>query len=246
MSVSISDLERGLSKARLQPYRNVTANDTDALCMYMRNMELSYGLYPVLQSVEVALRNGIHDAGVQAFQAADWFRDSAILPLKPREQRILETARDNVWDAQGCDVRAIRQGRIAAPPLPAVDDHIAALTFGFWTGMMNAPYTNLIWNTRPGKIDLAQVAFKYAGRNNRKSIPIFLIVNRLRLLRNRISHHEPILNRPPPLNVAHQEALQILQWISPSMHSIVMMTDPFPKLWGQPNSHHAPNLTVGP
>lgn len=81
MSVSISDLERGLSKARLQPYRNVTANDTDALCMYMRNMELSYGLYPVLQSVEVALRNGIHDAGVQAFQAADWFRDSAIPDL---------------------------------------------------------------------------------------------------------------------------------------------------------------------
>ncbi len=245
MNVSIADLERNLSKPRLQAYRNVTTSDTDAICLYIRNMELSYALYPVLQSVEVALRNSLHDAGIQHFGGADWFRNSAVFRLERRERRMLNSATNSIWERQGHNIRDIQQGTVQPPP-PPIDDHITELMFGFWTGLVNAPYQLIIWNTQPGGIDFSQTAFRHAGRANRQRAVIFPIVNRLRHLRNRISHHEPIFAWRPALDVEHRNAMQLLSWISPSIHAITTMTDPFPALHQRLQTHHAPNITVVP
>ena len=238
MSISLGDLERTLSTARLAPYRAGATADTEAICRYIWNMELSQALSPTLHSVEVALRNAIHGAGTAHFGTPEWLRDSAMLRLERREQNMLDGAVNDLWRAAGHDVRLIRQGRLAAPPLPGIDDHVAALTFGFWTGLMNAPYQVRLWDTRPGGLNLTSAVFPHAGRQNRQLAALFPRINRVRHLRNRVSHHEPIWNWQPSLAAQHQEALTLLAWISPALHAVTLMLDQFPTVHSRGHSYY--------
>ena len=53
-----------LSDERLAAYETMTPGDgdLDTFCHYAWNLSLSESLYPILQCVEVALRNTIHEA----------------------------------------------------------------------------------------------------------------------------------------------------------------------------------------
>jgi len=239
VSISLGDLERNLSMARLAPYRAGARDDAEAICRYVWNLDLSQAIYPVLHSVEVALRNSIHAAGTDYFGSPEWFRNPRNLRLESRERRMLETARDQLWERQGYSIPDIRRGIIPAPPLPLADDHVAELMLGFWIGLLNAPYQRLLWDTRPRGTNLSSAVFPYAGRSNRQRAVIFPMVNRLRYLRNRVSHHEPIWNWRPSLAAQHQEALRLLAWISPALHAITLMLDQFPTVHSRSHSYYA-------
>ena len=210
------------------------------------NMELSQAIYPALQSVEVALRNGIHAAGTARFGAPDWFRDPAVLRLQRREQQMLDRATDQIWERQGHSPGAIRKGTMLPPSLPAVDDHVAEMMFGFWTGLLNAPYQRLLWGTRPGGVNLTAAAFPHAGRRDRQRAVIFPLVNRQRYLRNRVSHHEPIWNWRPSLADAHRETLMVLGWVSPALLAVTTLMDPFPAIYARGHGYCSGLLQLSP
>lgn len=246
MSISLADLERSLSLARLSPYRRAAADDREAIGLYLWNMDLSQALQPSLHAIEVAFRNSIHAAGSAQFGAFDWFRDPAHLNLLSRERRMLDGAVDQLWQAGGHDVRRIRQGRLPAPPLPGVDDHIAALTFGFWVALLNAPYRRELWSAADGRRNLLPVVFPRAGRPNRQQHLLYPRFDRIRRLRNRVSHHEPIWNWQPSLQAEHQELLQVLGWISPAMRALVALIDQFPAVHARGYQHYLAGLTLVP
>lgn len=246
MGISLTDLERTLSPARLAPYRRGSRDDAEAICRYIWNMELSQAVYPALQSVEIGLRNSIHAAGAARFGAVDWFRDPAVLRLQRREQGMLDRATDQIWERQGYSPAAIRSGRVAAPPRPAVDDHVAELMFGFWTSLLNAPYQQTLWDTRPGGVNLTAAAFPHAGRRDRQRAAVFPLVNRQRHLRNRVSHHEPIWNWRPSLADAHRETLMVLGWVSPALLALTTLMDPFPAIYARGYGYYTSLLRLVP
>lgn len=60
---SLEEFELSLSKERLSPYRKHSdvKNDIDLICMYIWNAQLSMSLYPLLEALEISLRNSIHN-----------------------------------------------------------------------------------------------------------------------------------------------------------------------------------------
>ena len=80
---------------------------------------------------------------------------------------------------------------------------VAELSFGFWVALFSKTYDHGLW-----RADLHHV---FTPQPNRRELHNQL--DRLRTLRNRIAHHEPILQRD--LRVDHEKILWILEMLSP-------------------------------
>jgi hypothetical protein len=90
---------------------------------------------------------------------------------------------------------------------------VAALDFGFWTGLFGKPYlfqskrNPRLWPHGLSKIfPHASAALTLGGISGR--------LNDLRHLRNRIFHHEPVWARPD-LAGDRDDILELLGWMSP-------------------------------
>ncbi|MFN3460177.1 MAG: Abi family protein [Oceanibaculum sp.] len=184
----LDNLERTLSSERLKKYLQMASGDrAKAIRLYERNSELSACLYIPMQGVEIALRNTVSNVLQQDFRRADWY-DSPSLNLQRPQQDALSKAKANLT----------RQGKPHDP-----DRIVAELTFGFWVGLFGKAYSQFnLWNQHLHK------AFPNASLQ-RKACHSEL--DKVRLLRNRIAHHEPILNRD--LRADHSRLILIADWI---------------------------------
>ncbi|MEW8387190.1 MAG: hypothetical protein AB2660_06685 [Candidatus Thiodiazotropha sp.] len=107
-------LEQALSVERLAAYRQRLRQNSNRTLFshYAWNMALSESLYPVLQALEVTLRNSIHGAAVQHFGRADWYNDTHII-RHPNDVAALDKAKAILT----------RQHK----PLDPLADHLAGL-----------------------------------------------------------------------------------------------------------------------
>ena len=191
-------LEAALSRERLRAYLDAARGDrARALRLHVWNTAISAALYGPLQGLEVALRNAMHRRLAVAYGSA-WYDDP--------NAGLDKGAVDRVASAR---LELARAGRADdAPP-------IAALSFGFWVSLtgsggrlssgLKANYEMTLW--RPA----LRQAFPHRGTLTRKQAHGPL--NGLRILRNRIAHHEPIFARD--LAADHQRILDVAGWISP-------------------------------
>ncbi len=184
-------LEDALSHERFGRYLGWSGGDRDrALELYALNIRLSEALYPPLQMLEVVLRNRIHAILSEARHPA-WFAEDGFLRV-PHQAVQIATATEEL-------LREKKQ------PTPA--GIISALTFSFWTTMLGPAYETL-WQT-----DLHRIGRREDGKGLRRkdfSGPLTPI----RLLRNRIAHHEPILAWNLPQH--HAAMVRITFWLSVS------------------------------
>jgi len=185
-------LEDALSNERFETYRAWAANDRSrAIGLYTLNTQLSESLYTPMHMLEVTLRNRI-DQTMNAAYGPAWYE----LPehqANIRQPEMLAKARDDLTEV-GKDPTA--PGRM-----------VAALTFGFWTAMVGKEYEDL-WQTT-----LHNIARRADGKGLRRkdfSTPL----TRIRVLRNRIAHHEPILHWDLP---KHNKAIMdLIDWLAPA------------------------------
>lgn len=185
------DLEEALSLERFGRYLAWAGGDRDhALHLYALNTRLSEALYTPLQVLEVVLRNRVR-AVLSASHGPRWFEDLALLPGAHQPTQVQE-ARAKLAEERKAD----DPGRI-----------VAALTLGFWTAMLGAAGENL-WQTR-----LKAIARREDGRGLRRK-DLSAPLTPIRLLRNRIAHHEPILEWNLPKH--HEAMLRITNWLSPA------------------------------
>ncbi|HBK05085.1 MAG TPA: hypothetical protein DDZ81_04390 [Acetobacteraceae bacterium] len=183
-------LEAALSADRFGRYLAWAGGDrARALDLYALNIRLSEALYPSLQMLEVVLRNRIHAIMSEAI-APDWLlRDDTL--LVPHQAMQIATAVSEL-------------GRDTKAPTPS--GIVAALTFSFWTTMLGPSYENL-WQTH-----LHRIGRRRDGKGLRRkdfSAPLTPI----RILRNRIAHHEPVLSWNLPGH--HQAMHRLTGWLSP-------------------------------
>jgi hypothetical protein len=162
-----------------------------ALQLYSLNTKLSEALYTPLQALELALRNRIHTV-MSASRSPHWFRDSAVICLE-KQQKQVEQAFDDL----------IRQKKQPTP-----GGVVAALSFSFWTSMLSREYEDL-WRRTLHAIG-AQENGKHLERKD-----FARPLTQIRLLRNRVAHHEPILHWR--LQHWHREILTLMSWLSPAV-----------------------------
>lgn len=195
-----------VSKVRLESYRVPGGSDFDMIVNYVWNMELSETLYPALQTLEVALRNGTHAAASIAYGTEFWFDRPHLLAA--REAR---------------DIQKIRNDMPAAVPRTA-GRIIASTTFGFWTALLNRPYEAQFWHTN--NLAILKTTFPNLPRTHQNRLFVSRRCNEIRRLRNRVFHHEPIWSRPA-LTQEHADILEAIGWVSDEMRDLVGLCDRF-------------------
>ena len=185
------DLEAALSLERFARYQEWAGGDrARALEFYALNTRLSEALYTPLQMLEVVLRNRIHTVMSEA-RHDRWFEDEGFLAIDNQKRQLMKALEE-----------VARSGRE-----PTAGRVVASLTFSFWTSMLAPAYEDLWQRT------LHHIARRENGKGLRRkdlSRPLAPI----RTLRNRVAHHEPILQWDLPRQYAN--ILQITRWLSPA------------------------------
>lgn len=182
----INSLEGSISLNRLSTYLKATHFDKEAaLRLYLWNSEVSSAFHLPLQGLEIALRNALHSALAAKYQRADWYEQA---PLDARANELVEKAKTEVTQTHG------------AANVPHV---VAELSFGFWLSLLGKKYHQTLWIPALGKVFSSPR--KSRGDVNNALQP-------LRLLRNRIAHHEPVFARH--LSADYANIIQTLTWIN--------------------------------
>lgn len=147
-------------------------NQADALALYAWNTAISAAFYGPLQALEICLRNAF-DRELATHFGAVWWQNAGFLLTS-----FIATSVQDAIDG------LVRENRTVDTP-----HVIAALSFGFWSGLCGPGKANAhdqhIWRPALHKA--------FAAGANRKDI--FIKLTDIRKLRNRIAHHEPIFMR---------------------------------------------------
>lgn len=167
---------------------------TRAVELYSANARVSEALYIPLQALEIALRNRINCVASGLLRDEPdvlWF-DRPEFQLGARQAEQVAKAKRDLIDSG----KAVEPSRV-----------VAALTFGYWTACFSSDYEQL-W--RLGLHKIAQTADGKALRRRQFTQPLLP----LRMLRNRVAHHEPIIHWS--LDRHHANILGLLDWLSPA------------------------------
>ena len=212
------ELRQATSPSRLVRYFTLRPgiDDLEAFSLYLWDMALCESLYPVLQGIEVTLRNSIHQAASATFGDEFWFRNR----LLTREQgTILQ-----LDSSFGTPSNRVGSGK-----------YISECSLGFWVGLFRGEYEQVLW-TR-----LLPAVFPHAPRRFRSRSELYARLDRIRRLRNRVFHHEPIWHLPD-LEQQHQQILETIGWISPAMLAMTRLLDRFPSVYTRGAQPYATEL----
>ena len=177
-----------LTLSRLGRYLRATRNNRgQALRLYVLNARVSAVLMTDLHYVEILLRNRF-DRELTARFGATWYNSPQFLSLvNGRTHGILQKAQKN----------AAKHWKHPTPLLPG--KVIAELTFGFWLSLTDRQLEHSLWTPCLHRAFHPRRPPKRATFNQQ--------LEKLRHLRNRIAHHEPIFHLD--LIHAHQRISEV-------------------------------------
>lgn len=197
-------LYAAISSERLTRYLKLAEGDKRrALQQYAYNAALGSAFHGPLQALEVTLRNAVHIA-ITEERGVNWFDGPGL--EQPQQDAVRNAKEDLRWERGPQD-----PGRI-----------VAGLSFGFWVALFAKRYEKELW--RP----VLHQCFN--PRQDRRRLHDRL--NRLRRLRNRIVHHEPILHWD--LRADHDLILWVLDLLSPETRNWVEHHSRVPGVLDQP------------
>ena len=200
---TLDELETALSHERPSTYLDATGGDRErAIRLHAWNTAVSAAFYGPLQGLEVALRNAMHRRLAERYGPA-WYDHPGAGLDRGAVGRIAGTRSELARDGHGDDPPRI----------------VATLSFGFWVSLLGpggraeaghkANYEMTLW--RPA----LRGAFAHRATLTRRQAHRPL--NALRILRNRVAHHEPIFARD--LAADHKRILDVAGWISPAVRT---------------------------
>jgi hypothetical protein len=191
-----------LSNPRFNVYLAKTNNDFGkAYQLYKVNIQLSEAFYPILSILEVSLRNVIHETLKVYFKNEYWFKNSL-----PAEFSSFVSEAEQKLTTQK---KVITADRI-----------IAELNFGFWNRLFNRNYTSLLWKP-------LRLIFKNTPKHLRQRNTIADALYRIRTLRNRIYHYEPIFGNLQDIENQYNEMLLFLLWLDNDLPKLLTDIDRF-------------------
>lgn len=178
MSNQIVDAMRlALSPARLATYEQAMGvGDPQALLLYAWNADVSGAFWVPLHLCEVVLRNAVDDA-LSAIYGPHW-------PWSEGFERSLPDPGHGHSPRR--DLQKARRGATSTGKV------LPELPFAFWQSLFTSRHDERLWRTQlfrvlphgPNGFDLASIR-----------MGVHRDLGRVRSLRNRIAHHEPIFGR---------------------------------------------------
>ena len=184
---------RLFSSPRLDTYLGACSGDLErALHLHAWNAAVGAAFYVPLQHLEVAIRNAM-DRELSQTMGPAWLDDPR-LPSRS-QQRVREA-------------RAMAGGSGRAPP-----DIIAALSFGFWVGLLQRQ-ADPLWRL---------CLHRAFGHAKARRDEVHKRLDHLREFRNRIAHHEPIFGRHLAADLA--SILTVAGWISAQLRDWIAHHD---------------------
>ena len=194
------NLVKLISKNRLSSYK-YDNNDTDSILLerYLYNIEVSKALYPILSILEISLRNRINEA-IETTIRQDW------LLHELNHQNILLTGEFN--KIQEAKQKLLSKGHKNFTK----DDLIAELSLGFWIYLCVRKYKNTLWH-KTGFFKTVFADYPNFSEFDKlgKITPILQLMLKLR---NRVFHHEIIINYPYGIQNCYNELRRLLSYIS--------------------------------
>ncbi len=191
-----------LSSPRFNVYLAKTNNDFGKACQfYQANIELSEAFYPILSVLEVSLRNAVHETLKVHFQDEYWLKNSLPVDFLPFVSEAIQKMK--------VQKKAITADRI-----------IAELNFGFWNRLFNRNYAGLLWKP-------LRLIFKNTPKHLRQRDTIADALYRIRTLRNRIYHYEPIFGNLQEIENQYNEMVAFLLWLDNDLPRLFTDIDRF-------------------
>lgn len=200
---SKDELIEVISSVRLKAYGD--GDNSILLNEYVYNLKLSEAFYPALSLLEITLRNRICNA-IEKLICKDWLlqelNNQNILADK-EYQKLLESA------------NKIRKSKKKITN----DRLISEMTLGFWIHLFTKPYRPKLWD----KKGFFETVFPNFSNNGelRKIAPIQNDLLNILRLRNRIFHHEIIINGNKTPQEQYQFVLNMLHLLSTGMESLL-------------------------
>ena len=214
----LNNLIDPVSSELLEPYRRANPqSDASSFAAYVWNITLSKSLYPALNCFEISLRNSVHAAGTRQFGTEFWFGG-----------RLRQDEADRVNSLR---FRLNFYGN----KNPSAGDLVSGLSLGFWVSLFKGQYERILWPR------LLPDVFPHAPRRQRARKGISKRVDRIRRLRNRGFHHEPVWHLPD-LEEQHHLILETIGWISPAMLEMTRLLDRFDSVYTRGSRPYAPEL----
>jgi len=197
-------LEHLVSVERFKSYRIACGGGlVQAYRLYRQNSVYSEALYGMLQHLEVFLRNGFHEQAKLHFGCDAWFDRPGLL-LQKEYKSVLKA-----------------KGKLKAEGKPEAAGRIVAeMTFGFWVNLLTSSYAHSLWVPALNNAFNVRISRKVAYQR----------LERIRKLRNRIAHHEPMFSGNLP--EIRDMLLDTASWLSP-----------FARRWMEENENLTKNLT---
>jgi len=206
-------VRRALSNERLDAY-GLGRTDDHKIANYLWNLALCESLYPALHGLEVAFRNAVFNAGAQIFSG-----------VATRDVPCWLDANPSLFDADHEQaVMAAKQRLRDRGKAPEPGRLVAELTFGFWTSLLEVRYerNKLLWPHLFG----AQLLHSSSPRSMRSRKQLSPLLNRVRYLRNRVFHHEPIWHWGNLVD-QHTATLDLMRWFSSELRATIEPGDRF-------------------
>jgi len=190
-------VEAHLTAPRVATYVDACDGDLNqALLLYKWNARIAGALWEALGHGEVLLRNAIHDTLTTRHQhrrqPGYWF-DNPRHELDNRAHDEIDAAKRRA--RRGISSEAVPPGKL-----------VAELPFGFWRYLLAKRYSPTLWPA-------IRHAFPHLPGRNRARLERPVI--HLHQLRNRITHHEPLIRENLPARLADLE--YVLDAIDPAL-----------------------------
>lgn len=217
--MKFTEIEKHLSKPRINRYLRICGNKTKAIKLYKANIKLSQAFHPLLGVIEVALRNNINEALTAYFGDSDWIINQKTgfmaSPTLRGTKFYLKTEVEKTERKLRQRGLAVSSGKI-----------IAEQTFGFWTDLFEPHHFRLIGASPMNAFSNLPTA------SNRIAVSVKL--RKIRKFRNRINHNEPIIlyRHTIDFTVAteiHQSIKEVLNWLDPKLIGWVAELDKVPQ-----------------
>ena len=194
-----SKITENISLDRLSSYGfNDNENIETILKRYVYNVRISESFYPLLSAFEIALRNRIYNA-ICNLKGDNWLFNEINTKniLSDNERNILITAYNKL------ETRYKKS--------PKTGSIIAELTLGFWINLCKKSYKNSLWD-KEGFFDSVFPEFDefFVSPVLDKTKTIFPLLKEILILRNRIFHHEIIINNKNGIENCYNATYKVL------------------------------------
>lgn len=222
-------LDRSITPTRMSTYLSSADGDDDlARELYLWDRALATAFLADLALLEVALRNAMNER-LTARWGPEWYKDLAV-PFDDRSVQALNTA----WN------------RLAAPKTPG--KLVAQCMFGFWRGLLDkgdhtgksprrvrCDYEVLWRGVLDGAFPGGRVQAKTDGQRWNREYAL-AVVSRINDLRNRVAHHEPLVNGFPlsgqrrrlSANEAYEDLLRLAAMLDRDLKALLQSMSAVP------------------